>query len=107
MMPSLNDAAELVMNTMQSMSNARILDIQYKIWRKIRTPFVVPQSICDHPTTQWEVYDIDQAGCKHCGIHHICDISTCNTVTADEVCYFSIDFPSLLAVVFMAGHWIL
>lgn len=84
-----------------------IVDIQYNIWHKVRTPFVVPQSICDHPTQQWEVYDIDQAGCKLCGKHHICDISTCRTVTADEVCYFSVDFPSLLVVVFMAGHWIL
>jgi hypothetical protein len=70
---------------MQSISSSRSINVQFNIWRKIRTPFVIPQSICDHPTNQWEVYDIDQAGCKLCGIHHICDISTCNTVTADEV----------------------
>jgi hypothetical protein len=89
MIRSMHNVAELITITMQSTNcmngGCKTTDIQYNIWRKIRNQFIIPQSICDHPANQWEVYDIDQAGCKQCGMHHVCDISTCNTITADEV----------------------
>lgn len=46
----------------------------HSIWKAIREPFIIPQSICQHKgsATMWEVYDFNVAGCKMCGMLHLC-----------------------------------
>lgn len=44
------------------------------IWKHLRTPFLLPESICLHQ--EWEVYDIQYAGCKTCGCMHSCSQGT-------------------------------
>jgi hypothetical protein len=54
----------------------------HTIWQRIQSPFVVPTKICQH--TDWEIYDIDRAGCLQCGQLHTCEVNTCNTEPNDE-----------------------
>jgi hypothetical protein len=46
----------------------------HSIWRALRQPFLLPESICKHTNTaaSWEIYDFNAAGCLQCGIMHIC-----------------------------------
>ena len=57
----------------------------HDIWRKIRRPFRYPA--CKHGC-QWEVYDVNQAGCLKCGRQHYCHSnavdSTCPLVMCDD-----------------------
>ena len=48
----------------------------HRLWLKIRSPFVVPQSICDH-VNSWEIYDMHMAGCSTCGKMHRCQYDSC------------------------------
>lgn len=53
-------------------------DYRVKIWKTIRGPFVLPQNLKGHKCTEWEIFDMDVAGCLTCGnIHHCRDENTC------------------------------
>jgi hypothetical protein len=55
----------------------------HRLWVKIRRPFIIPQSICAH-VDGWEIYDMHLAGCKHCGVMHLCTHDTCPKTVNDE-----------------------
>lgn len=54
-----------------------MLHHQHKIWWKVRRPFRYPSC----RKCQWEVYDVNQAGCLKCGKHHFC-----HTNSVDNKC---------------------
>lgn len=41
----------------------------HSIWQKIRRPFRYPRCTQD---CKWEIYDVTNAGCLHCGASHTC-----------------------------------
>ena len=41
----------------------------HSIWQKIRRPFRYPRCTKE---CKWEIYDITNAGCLHCGCSHTC-----------------------------------
>ena len=43
------------------------------LWRRIREPFPLPMRLEGHKCTEWEQLDIGCAGCRECGLVHICD----------------------------------
>jgi hypothetical protein len=44
----------------------------YSIWHRVRAPFVMPQACHRCRMADWEVFDIDKAGCRVCGRFHQC-----------------------------------
>lgn len=57
----------------------------HEIWRRVRRPFRYPA--CKSPC-QWDVYDVNQAGCLRCGRIHVCAQnavdSTCPLILCDD-----------------------
>lgn len=47
------------------------------LWTRIRRPFLIPESIHACELDDWELFDIDAAGCKLCGRIHRCSPDTC------------------------------
>ena len=47
-------------------------DPVYAVWRRVRGPFRMPKSCHDCTQYDWEVFDIDKAGCLQCGRLHQC-----------------------------------
>lgn len=60
------------------------LKMQYQIWRRVRKPFKYPS--CRE--CKWEQFDANEAGCVHCGKHHICCTNavdnTCPLIECDD-----------------------
>lgn len=48
------------------------IDPIYSIWHRVRAPFRIPKACHDCRAVDWEVFDIDKAGCVHCGQFHQC-----------------------------------
>lgn len=46
-----------------------LIGMSHEIWRRVRRPFRIP---CCITNCTWEVYDVNQAGCRRCGSHHFC-----------------------------------
>ena len=44
----------------------------YALWYRVRSPFRIPKSCHDCKMDDWEVFNVDKAGCKHCGRFHQC-----------------------------------
>ncbi len=63
------------------MVSARQKNLLYiiDIWRRLRRPFVLPESTQCH-TCEWEAIDVDVLGCLVCGGIHACDQRTCKDV---------------------------
>ena len=59
---------------------------QFKLWRWVRGPFVVPEGT--HTCSDWEIVDIDRAGCRVCGACHCCANGRCNLITSEgwQIC---------------------
>lgn len=54
-------------------------DHRVRIWRMVRGPFLIPRGLCGHKCKEWDVFDMEFAGCLECGEIHQCrDESTCN-----------------------------
>lgn len=51
---------------------AAAVDPVYAIWHRLRSPFGMPKGCHDCEMEDWEVFDIDKAGCIHCGRFHQC-----------------------------------
>ena len=50
----------------------------YNVWRRVRGPFSVPEACHRCRLNDWEVFDIDKAGCRTCGrFHRCCDGGDC------------------------------
>ena len=47
-------------------------DPVYTIWHRVRSPFRMPRGCHDCRMEDWEVFDVDKAGCIHCGRLHQC-----------------------------------
>ena len=47
-------------------------DPLFNIWHSVRSPFRVPNGCHKCSLTDWEVFDIDKAGCLVCGRPHRC-----------------------------------
>ena len=47
-------------------------DPVYLIWHRVRSPFVVPSKCHKCQMDDWEVFDVDKAGCRICGRFHRC-----------------------------------
>ena len=48
------------------------MDAVYGLWRRVRGPFRVPQGCHRCQLDNWEVFDVDKAGCVECGRFHHC-----------------------------------
>jgi len=44
----------------------------HAVWHRVRSPFRIPKGCHDCEMDDWEVFDIDKAGCTHCGRFHQC-----------------------------------
>ena len=44
----------------------------YAVWLRVRAPFVLPQNCHACTLDDWEVFDVDKAGCRVCGRFHQC-----------------------------------
>jgi hypothetical protein len=44
----------------------------YTIWHRVRAPFRIPRGCHACRMEDWEVFDVDKAGCIHCGRLHQC-----------------------------------
>lgn len=54
------------------------LDPRARVWRMVRSPFLLPRDLEGHACSEWEVFDADLAGCLECGAVHRCsDEGTC------------------------------
>ena len=47
-------------------------DPVYMVWQRVRSPFVLPQACHECTLNDWEVFDVDKAGCLQCGRFHQC-----------------------------------
>jgi hypothetical protein len=54
----------------------------HAIWVRVRSPFNIPSKICPH--INWEIYDMDLAGCLECGHNHACNRDTCDSEKNEE-----------------------
>lgn len=59
-----------------------------ELWRKLRQPFPLTSEMKRYHTCQWELIDMDMAGCRLCGSIHVCKDRQCQTVSTEdaEVC---------------------
>ena len=48
------------------------MDPIYSLWRRVRSPFNVPEGCHGCSLEDWEIFDIDKAGCRVCGRFHHC-----------------------------------
>ena len=48
------------------------MDPIYVVWRRVRSPFLLPEACHRCRMDDWEVFDIDKAGCSVCGRFHQC-----------------------------------
>ena len=61
------------------------MDPAYGLWRRVRSPFAVPEGCHRCALECWEVFDIDKAGCKTCGrFHHCKDGGDCLTASDSD-----------------------
>lgn len=44
----------------------------YCLWRRVRAPFSLPEKCHQCALADWEVFDVDKAGCRTCGRFHQC-----------------------------------
>ena len=47
-------------------------DPLYAIWYRVRSPFILPESCHSCTLDDWELFDVDKAGCVQCGRFHHC-----------------------------------
>lgn len=47
-------------------------DPLYTVWHRVRSPFVLPQNCHSCTLDDWELFDVDKAGCRQCGRFHHC-----------------------------------
>ena len=71
----------------------RTAGMSHEIWRRARRPFRYPACVS---ACQWEVYDVNQAGCRKCGKQHTCKgnavDNTCPLIQCDDrtrVCHIT------------------
>ncbi len=48
------------------------MDPIYIAWFRVRSPFKLPQNCHRCELDDWEVFDVDKAGCRQCGRFHVC-----------------------------------
>lgn len=54
----------------------------HALWQRAHKPFLFPEwAKHEH---EWEAYDLCMAGCKHCGLQHLCSVNTCPYVKCDD-----------------------
>jgi hypothetical protein len=51
------------------------------IWRKIRGPFRIPATCHRCKDRDWDVFDVDKAGCLKCGRIHACADGKCRAIS--------------------------
>lgn len=58
------------------------------LWRRIRSPFVLPIGLHSCQSGDWELFECNEAGCRVCGEVHRCDSQTCTLVPSNgyQVC---------------------
>ncbi len=47
-------------------------DPTYLLWHRVRSPFTLPERCHRCRMDDWEVFDVDKAGCSVCGRFHQC-----------------------------------
>ena len=67
--PSFSFFTPHELHTVPEMANS---DPLYCLWHRVRAPFKVPQSCHRCSLHDWEVFDVDRAGCRVCGRFHQC-----------------------------------
>ena len=60
---------------------------QFKLWQWVRSPFTLPEGT-HRCSRDWEIMDVDRAGCRVCGACHCCLDGKCDLVTSEgwQVC---------------------
>ena len=54
------------------------------VWTKLRRPFVLCAGCHASHVCEWEVFDVDRAGCLLCSVIHRCSHESCRDVTQTE-----------------------
>ena len=47
-------------------------DPLYAVWHRVRSPFLLPQNCHSCTLDDWELFNVDKAGCRQCGRFHHC-----------------------------------
>ena len=55
-----------------------------RTWRLARSPFLFPLDPRAGHTCLWDKIDLHKAGCRLCGVVHVCDAMHCRDVTTTE-----------------------
>jgi hypothetical protein len=58
--------------TQQIPAGLMMSDSMYLLWFRVRSPFVLPQNCHCCALDDWEIFDVDKAGCTQCGRFHHC-----------------------------------
>jgi hypothetical protein len=48
------------------------MDPIHAVWLRVRAPFALPQNCHCCQLDDWEIFDVDKAGCRQCGRLHLC-----------------------------------
>lgn len=69
----------------RELSRANQLDPFSAIWRRVRSPFLLPEGVKGHTCTDhYEIFDCDKAGCLLCGKIHSCSQGKCPVVEEND-----------------------
>ena len=52
--------------------NATMADPMHATWLRVRAPFILPQNCHSCQLSDWEIFDVNKAGCWQCGRLHVC-----------------------------------
>ena len=65
------------------------MSLDERRWRRFREPFPLTDTMTSYHTCQWELIDIDKAGCTLCGAIHRCKDGRCQLIQTEdaEVCH--------------------
>jgi hypothetical protein len=72
----------LILGIAMQLKQAKKEEILHLAWRGKMGDFVCP-TWARH-IHQWETYDMHVAGCKICGVQHVCNLGLCNTERFDD-----------------------
>jgi hypothetical protein len=76
--------SQSLVNKPDAMKRQKNEDKNYRLWFRIRSPFLLPVQFPGH-ACEWEPFSFTEAGCLLCGAHHrCCQNSSCVEFEQDD-----------------------